>query len=105
LIFLISLFIAKKNPPIHTPAMSTIQHDCAEARAYVRNRASTDAAKMAKCAFCLASPSAAAWHPSVVGVFVEYGSWNADLAAFDAVPKWSEVLRQLRALKRGGLNE
>jgi hypothetical protein len=85
--------------------MRTTKHDCAEARAYVRNRASTDAVKMAKCAFCLASPSAAAWHPLVVGVFVEHGSWNVELAAFDAVPKWSEVLRQLRVLKRGEFNE
>jgi hypothetical protein len=41
----------------------------------------------------------------VVGVFVEHGSWNVELAAFDAVPKWSEVLRQLRVLKRGEFNE
>ena len=75
------------------------QNDSAEVKAYVRNRSSSDEVKMARCAFCLMPTSTAAWHPSVVGVFVKHGFWNVDLAAFDAVPKWKKVLRELRSLK------
>ena len=81
--------------------MQQLKYDCAEVKAYVCNRASTDEVKMAKCAFCLVSTSTAAWHPSIVGVFAKYGSWNVDLAAFNAVPKWKKVLYQLRLLKFG----